>query len=159
MADFDIAVAKVIRREGGEAVTNDPKDPGGLTKYGISKRNHPTVDIESLTLDQAKAIYLGEYWKDTWCGRIDSQIKAELVFDAAVNLGVNKAVRLAQEASGAVVDGLMGKNTLAAIQSLYDDDFMTSFSMARIRHYVAICKNNKDLKKFFFGWVVRALDI
>ncbi len=38
MADFEKAVLKTLIREGGAKITKDPNDPGGLTKYGISKR-------------------------------------------------------------------------------------------------------------------------
>ena len=56
-------IAKVIEREGGERLVNDPDDPGGLTKWGISKRAHPDEDIANLTLDDAIRIYQDKYWK------------------------------------------------------------------------------------------------
>jgi len=46
--------------------TNDPVDPGGETKWGISKRANPDVDIKNLTRDQAVEIYKKRYWKDEW---------------------------------------------------------------------------------------------
>ena len=44
MAHFERAIDKTLAWEGG--YVNDPKDPGGETKYGISKRAHPDVDIK-----------------------------------------------------------------------------------------------------------------
>ena len=60
MSNFDRAFRFLIGEEGG--YVNDPADPGGETKFGISKRAYPQLDIKSLTLDQAKAIYRRDYW-------------------------------------------------------------------------------------------------
>ena len=49
MSDFDKAFELVIGHEGG--LVDHPADPGGLTKYGISKRAYPNLDIRNLTLD------------------------------------------------------------------------------------------------------------
>ena len=56
-------IKEVLRREGGAKLTKDPDDPGGTTKYGISKRANPDVDVENLTEDEAVLIYLDKYWK------------------------------------------------------------------------------------------------
>ena len=48
------------RADGG--YTNDPTDAGGETRWGISKRAHPDVDIESLSLEGALEIYRSAYW-------------------------------------------------------------------------------------------------
>lgn len=57
---FEIAAEFVIKREGG--YVNDPKDKGGETNFGISKRRYPNVDIANLTLADALAIYRRDYW-------------------------------------------------------------------------------------------------
>ena len=59
---FDAAFGYAMGFEGWSAVSDDPDDPGGLTKYGISKVNHPEVDVANLTLEGAKAIYKKMYW-------------------------------------------------------------------------------------------------
>mgnify|MGYP003149201708 FL=1 len=55
-------IKSVLHREGGAKITRDPDDPGGLTKFGISKRSNPDVDIENLSEDDAVLIYLEKYW-------------------------------------------------------------------------------------------------
>ena len=86
--NFDKAFKFVIGAEG--KYSNDPDDPGGETKYGISKRAHPTLDIKSLTIDDAQTIYRSDYW-DT-CGCDDYAYPLDIiVFDTAVNMGVQKA--------------------------------------------------------------------
>src|SRR5207302_958519 len=60
MATFDKAIGTVLEHEGGYSF--DPNDPGGETKYGISRKAYPGLDVKALTLDQAKAIYKRDYW-------------------------------------------------------------------------------------------------
>lgn len=57
---FEMAINFVLPHEGG--YVNDPKDPGGETKYGISKRKYPNVDIKNLSDLDAVAIYRRDYW-------------------------------------------------------------------------------------------------
>jgi len=88
MSDFDAAIAFVIAQEGG--YVNDPRDPGGETKFGISKRAYPTLDIANLTVDDAKAIYKRDYWDAL---NLDSRPQGEAlaILDTAVNCGIGRA--------------------------------------------------------------------
>lgn len=89
MSSFERAFEIVIGAEGG--YSNDIHDPGGETKYGISKRAYPNLDIANLTLAQAEDIYRRDYWQAAGCDHIDDPELAILVFDCAVNQGVSKA--------------------------------------------------------------------
>jgi lysozyme family protein len=161
MADFEPAVTKTIRREGGDTLTDDPDDPGGLTRYGISKRAHPEVDPRNLSLEGAKAIYRKDYWDLCRGDEITSQLKAEVIFDSAVNMGVNQAVRLAQIAMGIEVDGEMGPATIAGLNNPDADptEFAAAFALAKITRYLALVKKNRKLEKYFYGWVRRTLEV
>ena len=112
---FDDAFTRLIGNEGG--YVNDPRDAGGETKFGISKRAYPDVNIASLTLDDAKAIYKRDYWDRAKADQYDGQIGFHL-FDAAVNSGVDRAIRLLQAAAGTMPDGKVGPGTMAAIAAL-----------------------------------------
>ena len=115
MADtsgFARAFAVVIGEEGD--YSNDRADPGGETKYGISKRAYPNVDIANLTLEGARALYARDYWTPAACDRMGPAL-ALLVFDAAVNNGIHKAVPWLQTAVGASPDGRVGDVTIRAI--------------------------------------------
>ena len=90
---FDRAVALVLKHEGG--YVNDSRDPGGETRYGISKRAYPDVDILRLTEDEAKAIYKRDYWDTLRPDEIPEPL-AICLFDAAVNMGAVTSVRLLQ---------------------------------------------------------------
>lgn len=84
MSFFDAAFEIVVGIEGG--YVNDPKDPGGETRWGISKRAYPNLDIANLTLEQAKAIYFEDYWTPAGCETMRWEL-ALCVFDACVNQG------------------------------------------------------------------------
>ena len=114
---FDLAFAITVGIEGG--YVNDPNDPGGETKYGISKRAYPNVDIANLTMDQAKQIYEKDYWQVARCDLCPPTL-AILVFDAAVNNGPGSAIVWLQQAVGVQADGNIGPVTQAAIAGIKD---------------------------------------
>jgi lysozyme family protein len=159
MADFEPAVTKTIRSEGGDQITDDPADPGGLTRFGISKRAHPEVDPRNLSLESAKAIYRRDYWDPCDGDLIQSQIVAELVFDAAVNMGPAQAVKLVQIAIGLEPTGVMDGALLDALNQSEEKEFAAAFILAKIARYLALVKKNRKLEKFFYGWVRRTLEV
>lgn len=116
--NFDVAFDRLIGHEGGyvsaaQAAKNN--DPGGETKYGISKRSWPDVDIANLTLEGAKAIYLIAYWDAVRCESLPACMRFAM-FDYAVNSGVKQAIKSLQRCVGAVDDGVFGPKTLAAVK-------------------------------------------
>lgn len=70
--------------------TNDPKDPGGETKFGISKRSFPELDIKNLTPEQAMFIYLDKYWYPSGADELEYPL-CVVVFDTAFLCGVSRA--------------------------------------------------------------------
>ncbi|MDH5445591.1 MAG: N-acetylmuramidase [Gammaproteobacteria bacterium] len=158
MADFEAAVTKTLIHEGGSRITDDPDDRGGLTKYGISQRSYPNVDIRNLTEQQAKDIYKRDYWDKVKGDDINSQEIAENLFDTAVNMGPKAASRLAQMALELEpVDGIIGPKSLAAINTKDEELFIAEFTIAKIARYAYICNKNRSQSKYLLGWVNRAL--
>jgi lysozyme family protein len=80
---FEKAFAQTLIHEGG--YVNDPADYGGETKYGISKKAHPDVNIKNLTLENAKDIYYREYWQAMGFENIYDDELAAKMFDIRVN--------------------------------------------------------------------------
>lgn len=113
--DFDQAFELLIGHEGG--YVHHPKDPGGETKFGISKRAYPNENIADLTLERAKAIYRRDYWDRVEADSLPPEIRFD-VFDVAVNSGVGTAVKMLQRAAFAEVDGVLGPRTRLAIKSM-----------------------------------------
>jgi lysozyme family protein len=111
---FQKAVDIVIRLEGGDKLVSDPNDPGGLTKFGISKRAYPSTDIANLTRDQAEFLYKTDYWLPAGCDGYPWPLSL-YVFDAAVNHGLDAAKKMLQDVAGVPQDGIVGPRTLKAI--------------------------------------------
>lgn len=80
----------------GSTYENDPSDPGGPTRWGIDHRSHPSVDIRNLTEDQAKQIYWDDYWQKNGCEEKGFPL-GEVYFNAAVNCGSGRAMKLLSE--------------------------------------------------------------
>lgn len=159
MADFNLAVAKILKDEGG--YVNNPDDKGGETKYGISKRSYPNVDIKNLTQEQAADIYRKNYWRN-YSG-INSQEIADILFEVSVNCGTTASNRMAQKAlvkcgANIVVDGLFGIQTLAAINSQPEQWLLAEIQLQQINYYVGIVSKNKSQSVFLLGWIKRALN-
>ena len=84
-APFDLAFDRLIGHEGG--YVNDPDDPGGETKWGISKRSYPHLDIAALTREEAREIYLRDFWSRINADRLPFSIAYQLL-DFAINSGI-----------------------------------------------------------------------
>ena len=49
--DYKEIISTVLKHEGG--YVHDPKDLGGETNFGITKRWYPDIDIKNLTKEKA----------------------------------------------------------------------------------------------------------
>lgn len=156
---FERAVTRVIENEGG--YVDDPYDNGGETKYGISKRSYPNLDIRNLTLEGAKFIYYRDFWEPQSYKDFDSIELAEKVFDLAVNMGSKKANELLQRALRAVgnpvkEDGIIGKVTLAAVNASNEGALLAALRSEAAGYYRSIVTKNVSQNKFINGWLNRA---
>ena len=155
MADFNKAIDKVLVNEGG--YVNNPNDAGGETKFGISKRSYPDVDIKNLTQLDAKMIYKRDYWDKVKADEIKSDAIAYELFDTAVNMGVRTASKLMQGCVGAFIDGYIGKQTLQLINSIDEEKILLRFKLSKVARYVSLVKKRPKNKKFLVGWLNRTL--
>jgi lysozyme family protein len=149
-------IAAVIKREGG--YVNDPKDPGGETKFGISKRAYPHLDIASLTEADAAGIYERDYWLSPGINRLGT-LRGEAVLDFAVNAGQAQAVRTMQRALRVTADGKLGPQTVAAACALSPRAFWTAFVLERLLFYVSVILARPTSLKYLRGWFRRALEV
>ncbi|MES2200674.1 MAG: glycosyl hydrolase 108 family protein [candidate division FCPU426 bacterium] len=159
MADFNAAVTKLIAREGGDKLVNKPADSGGLTKFGISQKTYPKINIAGLTDALARQLYRADFWDKVHGDDILSQAVAESLLDAAVLDGYDFTARAIQGIAGANQDGVIGSATVHAINSVDPGVAVDRFRLSRIAHYVDIVSRNRSQEVFFLGWVGRALKV
>ena len=157
MKTFDEIIEKVLEHEGG--YVNDPKDLGGETKYGITKRFYPDKDIKNVTIEQAKEIYKDDYWDKN---RVESlpQELWHIFFDMCVNMGRRTAVKVLQRAAvnrgkDIEVDGGLGPMTIKALKGV-EQDRVRAY---RVKFYVDLITAKPEQEKFFLGWFRRATEV
>lgn len=146
--NFDKAFERLIGHEGG--YVNDPRDPGGETKFGISKRSYPALDIKALTLERAKAIYRRDFWGVAGCDAVPDAMKFDL-FDMAVNSGPVTAIKTLQRSAGVTPDGLLGPITLQALNSTPAPRLVARFN----GHRLDFMTDLKTWPVFGKGWAKR----
>ena len=151
MMNFDQAFEKLIAHEGG--FVDDRRDPGGATKYGISKRSYPNEDIHGMTLERAKLLYHRDYWLPSGCESVPDALKLQL-FDMAVNSGVKAAIKAMQQAACVPADGVIGPQTLTAIKAMQPARFVARFNGVRLAFMAGLTQ----WPAFSRGWALRIAD-
>jgi hypothetical protein len=137
---FEQMMVKILKHEGG--YVNDPDDPGGETKYGISKRAFPNLDIKNLTLADAYRIYKEKYYVPMGIEKIKPDSLAMQVFDFGVNAGVARSLSTLKKANE--INYETGTSVLNAFITLRTD------------FYIDIATGKKA--KFLAGWLNRVKD-
>jgi lysozyme family protein len=157
MSVFEQAFARIIGNEGG--FTNNQADPGNWTggkpgegeckgtKFGVSAKAYPDLDIANLTLEDARAIFKRDYWDKISGDRLPPPL-ALLTADAAYNNGPGRARQWLQMAAGTKPDGVIGPVTLAALAAGNGVDLCVEFMAQR----TAFMASLPTWKTFGLGW-------
>lgn len=161
--NFTTVFNRVFSNEG--MFTKIPEDPGNWTsgvigkgdlkgtKFGISAASYPELDIESLTLDQAKLVYHYDWWCKLNIKRFSSAMQYQM-FDAAFNHGMRNASKIYQRAVGAKDDGVIGPSTMERSAHISEDDLLMRFLAYRLKFYISL----STFKTFGAGWTNRVAD-
>ena len=174
----DIA-KEIVAREGG--YVNDPADPGGATKHGVTidtmrrlgmdldrDGQVTAADVRRLTRDQAVDIFLREYFAKPGIANLPVQLQAS-VFDMQVNAGAN-AVKILQRLLTRLGhpcsdDGVIGPQTARAAHAAAAviPDIADQYGIARRDYYYALADARPASRKFARsrsggkgGWITRA---
>lgn len=171
---------EIVAREGG--YVNDPDDPGGATKYGVTIHTMRRLgldldgdgdvdaqDVRVLSQDQAEAIFVEHYFHRPRIASLPLPVQSS-VFDMYVNAGAN-AVKILQRLLrdmriDVTVDGVIGPQTIAATDQGFaaaPDHFVDAYGIARRNYYYAIADARPASRKYARrrdggkgGWIVRA---
>ncbi len=147
--DFTKAVEDLINNwEGGYVI--DPSDPGGMTKFGISKRAYPKLDIASLTRDEAVAIYYRDYWQKY--GLYKLTLPKDWTATNGSNMQDETSRFRAKVFNMGVLMGPVTAQTLAIGCETLDE-----YRQVCERHFQALVIKNPELGKYLAGWTRRSL--
>jgi lysozyme family protein len=183
MSDFKNALEHIFKWEG--RYTNDPCDPGRETYKGIARRFNPNWDGWKL-LDRCqkneKAIILDilsgveqerlesmvrDFYRNQWdkfcIFDIENQMNANLIFNTIINMGIKRAVVMAQHALFTLgldikIDGILGPRTISLINEVDDIQFNQEFVIERCQTYLDLCKETPAKGRFLRGWISRVTD-
>jgi len=147
--DFNKAFDIIIGVEGG--FSDDPNDNGNWTggvknkgtlkgtKYGVSAAAFPNLDIQNLTIYQAKEIYYKNYWEKAGCQLICIKYPLNiLLFDAAVQHDPSDAKKLLQRALNIPEDGIFGNGSKNKIAQSNINDLCATYLTTRLKYYQSL---------------------
>lgn len=165
MTYIDDVIRKICNREGG--YTNDPLDPGGPTKYGITqstlsrwrKKVVTATDVKNLTLEEASKIYKSFFVEAPGYLYLEDDPLAEQLIDAGVNHGPEKSIRMLQQVVGTTVDGRIGPKTKTKYLQMKPEKVFSKFMGARIKYYSEILLNKPSQVKYAGGWLNRCAEM
>ena len=157
---FSEALEVILHHEGG--YVNHPKDPGGETNLGVTKRVYEEFggekEMKDLTKEDVEPIYKQNYWDRVKGDNLPEGLDL-CIFDFAVNAGPGRAAKFIQRLVGTTVDGGIGPNTLKCI-----DDYLKENSVAEtIEKYQSMRQEYYEglstFETFGRGWTRRVDEV
>jgi len=141
--NFEESLAHVLKHEGG--YVDHPKDPGGATNLGCTKKvweewvGHEVTkdDIKALTVADVAPLYKARYWDKCRCDDLPHGVDFA-VFDLAINSGTGRASKFLQGACGVAADGAIGPATLAAVAKMNPRELASKICERRLEFLQAL---------------------
>jgi lysozyme family protein len=164
IGNFNAALSIILHHEGG--FVNNPKDPGGMTNLGVTKKTlegflHRSVtekEMRALTPTSVAPLYKTQYWDAVECDQIPVGLDL-CIFDFAVNAGTGRAAKFIQRVVGAAEDGNIGPRTLSLLQQEVRtqgiNKIIGKFQDARADYY----KSLKTFPTFGKDWLRRVSEV
>ena len=156
--NFKKCLELVLKSEGGWV--NNPKDPGGETNLGVTKKvweewvGHEVKTMKDLTPEDVAPMYQAKYFMACYANQLPVGIDY-MAFDAAVNMGPGRAVKLLQECLGCVPDGTIGPRTMQLIDQKKAEDIVDLYSKRKTSFYEGL----PTFSTFGKGWLKRVEDV
>lgn len=165
MANHRLLIPFILKWEGGWS--DDPDDRGGLTNKGITLstystykgRNATPYELRRITRAEWEDIFKKMYWDKIGGDAIKSQSVADILADWAWMSGHYNAVRTVQAVLGVRADGIVGMQTLRAINTAKPKVLFNQIKEARENYYYRIVQTRPQNRKFLRGWLNRLNDM
>ena len=161
MSNYQKCLDIILHHEGG--YVNHPKDPGGETNLGVTKRVYDEwfvtedlapKDMKDLEVDDVAPIYKKNYWDRVKGDELPTGLDL-CVFDFGVNAGTGRAAKYLQRLIGTTADGGIGPNTLKALDEYVSliglDETIQKYQEARQGYYESL----STFETFGKGWTRR----
>ena len=158
--NWEKSLEVILHHEGG--YVNHPKDPGGETNMGVTKRVYDdfggTKDMKELTKEDVEPIYKKNYWDRVKGDDLPEGLDL-MIFDFAVNAGTGRAAKFIQRLVNTTVDGGIGPNTLGKIKEYVVtygiEETITSYALMRQNYYESL----STFDTFGKGWTRRVSEV
>lgn len=158
--NWEDAFKAVLKHEGG--FVNHPRDPGGMTNLGVTKRAWEEYtgqladesEMRSLTSELVKPFYKAKYWDKIKGDDLPSGVDYA-AYDLAVNSGPARAAKYLQQIVGVPADGIIGPKTLAAIKEAPADEVIDALCGMRMDFLKAL----PTFDTFGKGWTRRVAEV
>ena len=158
--NWEKSLEVILHHEGG--YVNHPKDPGGETNMGVTKRVYEdfggTKDMKELTKEDVEPIYKKNYWDRVKGDDLPEGLDL-MIFDFAVNAGTGRAAKFIQRLVNTTVDGGIGPNTLGKIKEYVVtygiEETITSYALMRQNYYESL----STFDTFGKGWTRRVSEV
>jgi len=158
-ANFSIAHPWVLAHEGG--YVDNPRDPGGATNQGVTQGTYNAYrkrtgrayqSVRKLTAMERDTIYRLQYWDKLACDDLPSGVDYA-VYDFGVNSGVNRSAKYLQKIVGVKQDGIIGLQTLAAVEAMTAQEVVERLCGDRM----AFLRKLRHWPTFKNGWTRRVV--
>jgi len=162
--NFEAALKELLKHEGG--FVNHPKDPGGMTNLGVTRRvwerwvgrRVGEQEMRSLTPEKVAPLYKQRYWDKVHAYELPPALALQ-VFDFGVNAGPRRAIQTLQKSVGTLADGLFGPMTRRAVNKYIDQyglvKLVEVYASHRMRFYMSL----KTFRYFGKGWSRRVDEV
>lgn len=162
--NFSWAFAAVLKHEGG--YVNHPRDPGGMTNLGVTKRvwddwagrQSTEEEMRSLTPEMVEPLYRARYWDAVQGDALPSGVDYA-IYDFGVNSGPQRAAIIAQRVARVTQDGSIGPKTLAAIEAYCDEHGAKNFILVYSKARESFLRSIAAFDVFGRGWMRRVGDV
>lgn len=167
---FDQAFAYLLHDE-GVVYTNDPRDAGGPTKFGITQKTYESYvghlvllnEIKEMSVETAKQVYTSLYWVPLSCDKMTLFPVATAIFDTGALYGIGVAATTAQRAintcqqdATVAIDGHIGAATLSYLNANDPKPFIVAYHSLVLDRIDVVIENNPKDEIFRKGWTARA---
>jgi lysozyme family protein len=158
--NWETAFEMVLKHEGG--FVNNPKDPGGMTNLGVTKkvweefvgREVDEAEMRALTPDAVKPLYKKNYWDKIRGDYLPSGVDYA-AYDLAVNSGTGRAAKYLQQIAGVPADGLIGPQSIEAIKACPAEEVVDALCDMRLD----FLKRLPTWSTFGKGWERRVVEV